>query len=209
MNKTTESARRGATPLRDWPPESILEEAMRAAKLWAAEPAFNRGGPLDDTESRSQEIAVRMLDYLSKKPHKDEIDQIAFFYQIAAYCKPGIIQSCYHIQTVSSDSHGDEADGDDEFAVQIYDYDAETPDSGDGLAWKNLMRKLGVGERDVALFQTSTSDWSEATGLSERRHREMKSKRKEEIIDQIRKKNLAVDFVRLMPNLRNVLFTTA
>lgn len=204
----TSKSRLATTPLRDWPPQSILAEAARAAKLWSREPAFTSGGPLDDIESRAQEIAVRMLDYLSKKPHQDEIDQVAFFYQIAAYCKPGIIQSCYHIQTVLSDTQGDEAGGDDEYAPQeMYGAETQGNGEGDGEAWQNLMLKIGVGERDVALFQTPAREWVSATGLSERQHREMKSNRRKEIIDEIRSKKLGADLARLMPGLKNALLT--
>ena len=148
--KTTKSpnAHLVATPLRDWPPESIVVEALRAAKLWSREPAFTSGGPLDDLDARTQEIVARVLDYLKKKPHDDEIDQVAFFYQIATYCRPGIIQSCYHIQTVSSDTQGDEAGGEHEYAMEIYG--AETLFEQEGL--KHILSK--IDELSLSLSNT-------------------------------------------------------
>lgn len=193
-----------ATPIRDWPPECIMREAMRAAKLWSAHPAFNNGGPLDDVDARAQEIVARVLDYLKKKPHDDEIDQVTFFYQIVGYCKPGIIQSCYHIQTVSSDADAGSGEEDDDWVEYTNQEMSDPRASDDRKAWENLMRKIGIKERDAALFQTPTRDWVEATGLSERQHREMKTKRKLQLINIIKNKNLADDLVRLMPSLKNV-----
>ncbi|MBN8744559.1 MAG: hypothetical protein J0I24_09650 [Thiomonas arsenitoxydans] len=184
------------TPLRDWPPQALLLECQRAARLWADTEIngwrpFKSGGSLDQMEDRAQEILVRVLDYLKKKPTDDKINQVTLFYQVAKYCKYGIVQSCYAVGTVPSDSGGDDEtecglgdagnyqnDSEEEFGGEIND------DGGEN-SLKLLLCRIGVGEADHALFETTSRDWGDATGLSERTHREMKDMRRREIISKI------------------------
>lgn len=171
-----------ALPLRDWPAPALLAECMRAAGLWSAEPAFNSGGPLDDIEARAQEIAVRVLGYMKKKPADDAINQVTFFYRAAEYCKSGIKQSCYYIKTVSSDSGGDVEVSDDESELEYHKQDigdaevAEIESGGDEL--KTLMHKIGVTTLDHSMFDCTAKEWEAATGYRGRSFRGMKRKRK-------------------------------
>ena len=202
------------TPLRNWPPEAIMAEAKRAAQLWSNVKEFGRsnGGLFSDVNERSAEIVVRVLDYLRKKQANDSIDQMTFFHQIAKYCQPGIIQDNYSIPSITEgveDHGGDETDysrreiGDQDAAV-CDEYESERQEE-----LLNLLRKIGVGERDFALFDTSGADWVEATGLSERQNRVMKTKRKKEIVEKIKSMNLGGDLVRLIPVLRNSILAQA
>ena len=178
------------TPLRKWEPTDLMAEAKRTARLWCNHPAFNpkNGGIFSDSEDRADEIAVRILDYLRKKPAKDEINQVTFFHQIARYCQPGIVQSSYAIPSVTEGVGGG---GDDETDYPQHEIaDPDLVGSEDEAAERrakleNLAHKLRLGERDVALFMTSSEDWVAATGLCERTHREMKSDRKKEIVERI------------------------
>ena len=177
-------------PLREWPPEALMREAKRTAGLWCNHPAFSQsnGGLFSNREERADEIAVRVLDYLRKKPAKDALNQVTFFHQIARYCQPGIVRSNYAIPSVAE---GVEGAGDDE--TDYPKHEIVSPDTAGSeeetverrAKLENLTHKLGIGERDVALFQTSTKDWVSATGLCERTHREMKSDRKKEIAERI------------------------
>ena len=178
------------TPLRKWEPTDLMAEARRTARLWCNHPAFNpkNGGIFSDSEDRADEIVVRVLDYLRKKPAKDEINQVTFFHQIARYCQPGIVQSGYAIPSVAE---GVEGAGDDE--TDCPKHEIVSPDTSGSeeetverrAKLESLAHKLRLGERDVALFETSTEDWVAATGLCERTHREMKSDRKKEIAEKI------------------------
>ncbi|MDE2175797.1 MAG: hypothetical protein KGJ54_10995 [Betaproteobacteria bacterium] len=101
------------------------------------------------------------------------------------------------------DHDGDETDY---TRREIVDPDAVMQEDEDGERKEkllNLLYKIGVGERDFALFDTSTADWIDATGLSERENRVMKAKRKKEIIEKIKSLNLGDDLARLMPVLRS------
>lgn len=195
-----------ATPLRDWPPVALMAEAKRTARLWSSHPAFSRsnGGLFSNHEDLSCEIAARVLDYLHKKPENDDIDQVTFFHQIARYCQPGIIQDNYSIPSVAEGIEDHDKDETDYVRREIMDSDTaiieEDEDRKENLL--NLLGKIGVGERDFALFDTSAADWIDATGLSERENRVMKAKRKKEIIEKIKSMNLGDDLARLMPVLR-------
>lgn len=194
MKKTTKSespnAHLDTVPLREWPPSAMLSECARAAGLWSSEPAFLCGGPLDDAEARAQEIALRVLGYLKKKPANDAISQITFFYKIAGYCKPGIIQSSYYIKTVPSDSGGDDEVGTDEMEYPNQAIgEVETVDGLDGEdgdeKLKKLLRKIGVTELDHSMFDCTAKEWKAATGFSERDFRTTKARRKEYIAAEI------------------------
>ncbi|MHB1666544.1 hypothetical protein [Thiomonas sp.] len=196
------------TPLRDWPAHALMAEAKRTARLWRNNPAFSQsnGGLFSNHEDLSCEIAARVLDYLHKKPANDGIEQVTFFHQIARYCQPGIIQDNYSIPSLTEgieDQDGDEAD----YARrEIMDTDTAMREGEDAERKEKLLSllcKIGVGERDFALFDTSTADWIDATGLSERENRVMKTKRKKEIVEKIKLMNLGDDLARLMPVLRN------
>ena len=178
------------TPLRDWPPRALMAEAKRTARLWSNHPAFNpkNGGIFSDHEDRADEITVRVLDYSHKKPVKDGIDQVTFFHQIARYCKPGIIQDSYSIPSATEGIEGDGGDETDYPKHEIVDPDTarrEEEDAERKEKLQNLLRKIGVGERDFALFDTSNADLIEATGCCERKARELKDLRKKEIIKMI------------------------
>jgi hypothetical protein len=57
------------------------------------------------------------------------------------------------------------------------------------------------------LFDSSISDFVEATGMSERAHRTMKSQRRNEILEKIKSLKLDGDLIRLAPALRgSILF---
>ena len=177
------------TPLRNWQPTDLMAKAKHTAMLWSNHPAFNpnNGGLFSNHEDRGVEIAVRVLEYLRKKPAKDAIDQVTFFHQIARYCQQGIIQDNFAIPSVTE---GVEGAGDDEDYPKHEIADPDTPGNEEKTAERrakleNLAHKLRLGERDVALFQTHTKDWTDATGLCERTHREMKSDRKKEIVERI------------------------
>ena len=195
-----------ATPLRDWPPAAFMAEAKRTARLWRNNPAFSQsnGGLFSNHEDLSCEIAARVLDYLHKKPENDDIDQVTFFHQIARYCQPGIIQDNYSIPSVAEGIEDHDKDETDYVRREIMDSDTaiieEDEDRKENLL--NILGKIGVGERDFALFDTSAADWIDATGLSERENRVMKAKRKKEIIEKIKSMNLGDDLARLMPVLR-------
>ncbi len=195
-----------ATPLRHWPPVALMLEAKHTAKLWSNHPAFSRanGGLFSNLEDLGEEIVVRVLDYMQRKPANDEIDQVTFFHQVARYCQPGIIQDNYAIPSVADGI--EDQDGEDYAVREIIDPGTamiEEEDEERQEKLLNLLRKIGVSERDFALFDTSTPDWVEATGLSERENRVMKAKRKKVIIDKIKSMNLGDDLARLMPVLRN------
>lgn len=196
------------TPLRDWPPVSFMAEAKHTAKLWSNNPAFSKsnGGLFSNHEDLTDEIAVRVLDYLHKKPANDTIDQTTFFHQIARYCQPGIIQDNYSIPSVTEgieDKSGDEADYASREIVDPATAMRDEEDTERKEKLRNILRKIKVDERDFALFETSTNDWIEATGLSERENRVMKTRRKKEIIEKIKAMNLGDDLARLMPALRS------
>lgn len=197
-----------ATQLRNWPPVAFMAEAKRTVRLWSSHPAFSRsnGGLFSNPEDLANEIVVRVLDYLHKKPEHDEIDQVTFFHQIARYCQPGIIQDNYSIPSVAEGIEDHDGDETDYTRREIVDPDAVMQEDEDGERKEkllNLLYKIGVGERDFALFDTSTADWIDATGLSERENRVMKAKRKKEIIEKIKSLNLGDDLARLMPVLRS------
>ena len=186
------------TPLRNWQPTDLMAEAKHTARLWSNHPAFNpnNGGLFSNHEDRAEEIVVRVLDYLRKKPAKDASDQVTFFHQIARYCQQGIIQDNFAIPSVTE---GVESAGDDETDYPKHEIaDPDTAGSEEETderraKLENLARKLRLGERDVALFQTHTKDWTAATGLCERTHREMKSDRKKEIAERIAEVDAARD----------------
>lgn len=200
-----------AIPLRNWPPEAIMEEAKRTARLWTNRKEFSpmNGGLFSDPSERAAEIVVRVLDYLRKKQANDSIDQVTFFHQIARYRQFDIIKTNYCIPSItegSEDYGGDEADY---VHREIADQDAVSGEEVDPELQQKLvsfLRKIGVGERDFTLFDTSTADWVAATGMSEREHRAMKARRKKEIIEKIKSMNLVDELVRLMPVLRMSIF---
>lgn len=198
-----------ATPLRDWPPQTFMAAAKRAARLWTYHPAFSpaNGGLFSDPEDRADEIAMRVLEYLKKKPANDKIDQVSFFYQIAQYCKNGIIQDSYSIplQTEGVDHDAEEIDRLIEIADQQQHGEAEE-ETQRHEQLQDLMLKIGITVRDFALFDTTSADWIEATGLSERHHRAAKSERKNEILAKIKTLNLKEDLAALMPVLRSSIF---
>ena len=131
---------------------------------------------------------MRVLEYLHKKSANNTIDQVTFFHQVARYCQPGIIQDSYSIPSATEGIEGKGGDETDYAGREIVDPDTtmREEEEAERLAkLENLLRKIGVGERDFALFGTSTSDWMDATGLSERENRNQKTKRKKEIAERI------------------------
>ena len=207
MKTTSHNHDLSVTPLRNWPAHALAAEAKRTARLWCNNPAFSQtnGGLFSNHEDLASEIAARVLEYLQKKPASDDIDQITFFHQIARYCQPGIIQDNYSIPSVTEgieDKSGDEADYASREIVDPATAMRDEEDAEREEKLRNILCKIKVDERDFALFETSTNDWIEATGLGERQNRVMKIRRKKEIIEKIKSMNLGDDLARLMPVLR-------
>lgn len=194
MKTSASNTKLSATPLRDWPPEAIMAEAKRTARLWANHPAFSRinGGLFSYADEREAEIVVRVLDYIQNKPANDSIDQVTFFHQIARYCQFGIIKANYCIQSITEEADDQGGDDADYANREIIDQNTTAGEDDPGLQEElaNFLRKIGVDERDFALFDTSCADWIEATGLSEREHRVMKARRKKEIMEKIKSSGL-------------------
>ncbi|VDY03879.1 MULTISPECIES: hypothetical protein [unclassified Thiomonas] len=198
------------TPLHAWPPEALMREAKRAALFWRNNPAFREnygsmqsGGLYANQEERTAEIIVRVLARLKKEPPKPNLDQITFFHQVARYCFFGIANANHAPMSVS------DVEGDDigEIYDQFFDVASNEQDEADHAeAIQELFKKIGVGEKDFALFGTTEDEWKEATGLSGRLLRVKKDQRKKEILSTIKAKKLGDEVARLMPRLRDVLF---
>lgn len=199
------------TSLHNWPGEALITHSKRAARLWANRPEFSTGNwsLYSNEEERAAELVCRVIARLKKEPPKPNLDQVTFFYQIAEYCRFGIKEDgeAPRITPIATreDAGGKDDDlGADEVGGEAYfDEGEENPELA--LAIQALFKKIGVDERDFALFLTSTEDFKEATGLGERHFRDKKSLRKEEIINKIKAKRLTREFVRLMPWLRGEL----
>jgi hypothetical protein len=204
---TTKSNLLATTPLRNWPPQAFMAEAKRTARLWSNHPAFieSNGGLFSDIEDRTSEITVRVLDYLLKKLTDDSIDQVTLFHQIARYCQPGIVQDSYSIPP-DKFIEDDDLEEDDANREKINDLEAQQREEDERAErmekLQTLLRKSGVTERDFALFDSASADFVEATGVSERGHRNMKSQRKNEILKKIKSLKLDDNLVRLVPVLR-------
>jgi len=191
-----------------------MSEAKRTALFWRNNPAFSEnhggmqsGGLYSDQEERTAEIVVRMLARLKKESPKPEIDQITFFHQVARYCLSGIEQANRAPSSVT-EGVGECGDADDggEIAAPPFGYATdhdETAERADAI--RDLFKKIGVGEKDFALFDTTADEWKETTGSSERHLRDKKTKRRKEILATIKVKNLGAEAARLMPGLRDVL----
>ncbi|CAZ88957.1 conserved hypothetical protein [Thiomonas arsenitoxydans] len=211
MNTPTQHL--STTPLHAWPPEALMREARRTALFWRNNPAFHEshgslqsGGLYANQEERSAEIIVRVLSRLKKEPPKPHLDQITFFHQVARYCLDGIIQANSAPASVAYADGGVEDDADDSGGIASPFFDvADDNESDHADAIRDLFKKIGVGEKDFALFDTTAEEWKETTGSSERHWRNKKTQRKKEILSTIKAKNLGDEVARLMPRLRDVL----
>jgi len=190
-----------------------MSEAKRTALFWRNNPAFSEGrgsvqsgGLYSDQEERSAEIIVRVLARLKKEPPKPDLDQVTFFHQVARYCLSGIEQANRAPLSVT-EGVGECGDADDAGGLADPFFDvADDNESDHADAIRDLFKKIGVGEKDFALFDTTAGEWKETTGSSERHLRDKKTKRRKEILSIIKAKNLGDEIARLMPRLRDVLF---
>ncbi len=184
-------------PLHDWPPEALMRESKRAAMFWRNDPAFREkyghiqsGGLYVDKDERAAEIMFRVLERLKKEPPKPHIDQTTFFHQVARYCKPGIANANRGRLSVTEGADGDEGDANDSGESEIdgpfFDVTGDADkDAERAEVIQELFKKIGVGEKDFVLFDTTVADWIESTGLSERQLRNEKESRKKEIEKKI------------------------
>lgn len=201
---TTTQSNLATTPLSSWPPEALMAEAKRVARFWSNNPAFiaRNGGLFADIEDRTSEIVIRVLDYLQKKPTDDSVNQVTLFHEIARYCQPGIVQDSYSIPSDKFYAE-DSSDEDGGHREKATDLAVEQREENRIEKLQALLHRIGIAERDFALFDSSISDFVQATGLSERAHRNMKSQRKNEILEKIKSLKLDGDLIRLAPALRH------
>jgi hypothetical protein len=208
-NNTNPTNTLSATPLHDWMGEDLLAEAKRAARFWASNPAFNpkNGGTFSSQDDLSAEIVCRVIERLKKEPPNNAIDQVAFFHRVARYCQPGIIQSNYSLPSLTEGVASDSEDfGCDDVVDPSFCDEADESDQEKSEAILRLFKKIGISEHDSSIFETTSSDFEEATGLSERHLRDKKAARKKEIVRVIKAKNLGDDLSRLLPGLRDAIF---
>ena len=211
-NNTNPTAALSTLPLHAWRGEDLLSEAKRTARFWASNPAFNpkNGGTFSNQDDLSAEIVCRVIERLKKEPPNNEIDQVTFFHCVARYCQPGIIQSNYSLPSLTEGVASDSEDfGCDGVAASLYDEtegeDAEH-EAEKSEAILRLFKKIGISEHDSSIFETTSSDFEEATGLSERHLRDKKAARKKEIVRVIKAKNQGDDLSRLQPGVRDAIF---
>lgn len=205
------------TPLHAWPGEALMREAKRVATFWSNDPAFRErygqmraGGLYVDKEERAAEIMARVLARLKKEPPKPHLDQMTFFHQVARYCKPGIAHENKGRMSVTEGAGGDGDANNDEIADLFFSVGGGSENEEQHTkATHALFKKIGVSEKDITLFDATDEDWMESTGLSKRLRWTKKDKRRKEIIAKIKEKGLCSEAARLMPRLRDTLFSEA
>ena len=206
---TTPTTALSTTPLHHWRGEDLLAGAKRTARFWASNPAFNpkNGGTFSNQDDLMAEIACRVIERLKKEPPNNAIDQVTFFHRVARYCQPGIIQSNYSLPSLTEGVASDSEDiGCDDVVDPTFCEEADESEQEKSEAILMLFKKIGISEHDSSIFETTSSDFEEATGLSERHLRNKKAARKKEIIRVIKTKNLGDDLARLLPSLRDAIF---
>ncbi|OZB70567.1 MAG: hypothetical protein B7X30_08270 [Thiomonas sp. 13-64-67] len=183
------------TPLQTWGAESIYQEAMRAARRWRSEPAFNSGGPLDYVEDRAQEVVCHAWGYIKKRGFSEEelcMDQVTLFHRIAEYSKFGMIQRCYAVKTneIFADEASDEDARTDNASGCTEDAEHEERDQETRSRIKEIFRAVGITDADWAIFGDANSDLTESLGVCPREVRNIKSDRSKAIIKRFEKLGL-------------------
>ncbi|MDE2175493.1 MAG: hypothetical protein KGJ54_09445 [Betaproteobacteria bacterium] len=176
-------------PLQTWGAESIYREAMRAARRWRGEPAFNSGGPLDHVEDRAQEVVCYAWEYIKKRGLGEEelcMDQVTLFHRIAEYSKFGMIQRCYAVKTTETftDEAGEEeAHTNESGYTDNADHGAQAEETQSRI--REIFKKIGVTAADWSIFGDANNDLTESLGICQREVRNIKSDRRASIIKRL------------------------
>lgn len=193
------------TPLQTWGAESLYREALRAARRWRNEPAFNSGGPLDDIGDRAQEVVCCVLEHIKRRGisgDESRMDQVTLFHRIAEYYRFEMVQQCYSVKT--TEIFDDEADDDDNARAELgnIDADAERDQERQGRI-QEIFEKIGITEADWAVFGDANGDLAEAFGICEREVRNIKAGCRESIIKKLEKFGL-LDEIKLILGIRQL-----
>lgn len=192
------AAQLSSMPLHCWPATSLLEYSKNAARLWKNRPEFSGNWSLFcDREELASELVARVLARLKKERPRPDVDQVTFFYQVAEYCRfeiEKIGRAPMIVQSSREDDDGEPYDLLDSISCESNDDNEEFVDEV-----REFFKKVGVGESDFALFLTPQKDFEDAAGLSERHIRDMKTARRREIANKIKKANLVATFKKIAP----------
>jgi len=173
------------TPLQTWGAESLYREALRAARRWRNEPAFNSGGPLDHVEDRAQEVVCCVLEHIKRRGisgDESRMDQVTLFHRISEYSRFEMVQQCYSVKT--TEIFDDEADNEGNARTELgnIDADAEHDQEETRSRIQEVFEKIGITDADWSIFGDANGDLTESLGVCQREVRNIKSDRRASII---------------------------